>query len=175
MSPGRRIGWPTAAFAAAVLVAGAALTVVAARGSPPPRTLEGRMQAVAATLRCPVCQNLSVADSPSRLAQQMRTTISQELAAGRSPDQIRREFVAAYGEWILLAPPKRGIDLLAWIVPILLVVGGVAGAAVAVFRWTRGSQPGYGEPNLHLAAPSLPPADRALLDQAVRAAAEEPE
>jgi len=167
--------WPTAALAGAVIVAGAALAVVAARGEPSPRTLEGRVHAVASTLRCPVCQNLSVADSPSLLAQQMRSTIAKELQAGRSPDEIRGEFVAGYGEWILLAPPKRGIDLVAWLIPILLVAGGAAWAGLAVVRWTRGSVPAPIASNA-ATGPGLPPGDRVLLERAIRSVSdEEPE
>jgi cytochrome c-type biogenesis protein CcmH len=90
-------------------------------------TLEARTLAVASELRCPVCQNLSVADSPSRLAQQMRATIQGQLRSGWSPDQVRDYFVARYGEWILLEPRASGLGLLPWVAPpAALAVGALA-------------------------------------------------
>jgi cytochrome c-type biogenesis protein CcmH len=149
-------------LAAVLVVAGGALAVVAVRGGASRQTLQERVRSVASSLRCPVCQNLSVADSPSALAGQMRDTISSELQAGRSSDQIREEFAAAYGEWILLAPPKRGIDLAVWLLPIALLLGGVLVVVMAVRRWTVGSAPDLaGDPSV------LDPADRRLLDRAM--------
>ena len=82
-----------AGLAAALLAAAAVAGFVAARGPTPPTTLQDRVRAVASTLRCPICQDLSVADSPSGLAQQMRATIAQDLQAGMSPERIRAGFL----------------------------------------------------------------------------------
>jgi cytochrome c-type biogenesis protein CcmH len=158
---GRRFSRGAAGLAAVLVVAGVALAVVAARGGDP-QTLQERVRSVASSLRCPVCQNLSVADSPSALAGQMRDTIATELEAGKSSGQIRQEFAAAYGEWILLAPPKRGLDLAVWLLPIALLLGGAVLVVLAVRRWTIGSAPD------HPADPSvLDPADRRMLDRAI--------
>ena len=176
MSSGRRVPWSAWAFAGVLLVAAGAIAVVAVRGPSPPRTMNDRVRAVASTLRCPVCQNLSVADSPSRLAQQMRATIAQELEAGRTPEQIKSEFSASYGEWILLAPPKRGIDLIAWLAPLFLVVGALGAGVVAVRRWTAGRSAGAERDQVDAErASSLTTADRRFLERAVQASAEEPE
>jgi cytochrome c-type biogenesis protein CcmH len=155
-------------LAAVVLAVGGVVAVAVRAGSHGPSSLEDRTRAVARTLRCPVCQNLSVADSPSGIAQEMRRTIAADLQAGRSPDQIRAEFVQAYGEWILLAPPKRGLDLVAWLVPALLVLGAAVVGWFAVRRWTRSG---------HQQAPpaSLSTEDRALLDRALSSMGDEPE
>jgi len=92
---------------------------------------------VAAQLRCVVCQNLSVADSPSEMAGQMRAIIRERLAAGDSPADVQRYFVDRYGEWILLSPPPRGFNLLVWLVPLAAVVVGLVAAGALVWRWTR--------------------------------------
>lgn len=137
-----------------VVVLGGVATVRDARGESVPQSrpatptdsapvvrdsvLEGRTSAVAAQLRCPVCQGLSIQDSPSELAQSMRSLVRDQLAAGKTPDEVKAYFVSKYGEWILLAPKARGFNLIAYALPVLVVVGGGAAIAVAVRRWTSG-------------------------------------
>jgi cytochrome c-type biogenesis protein CcmH len=102
--------------------------------------LEARTSAVAAQLRCPVCQGLSIQDSPSELAQSMRSLVRDQLAQGKTPDQVKAYFVSKYGEWILLSPAPHGFNLLAYAVPVLVVVGGGALIVLAVRRWTAGGE-----------------------------------
>ena len=99
--------------------------------------LEARTSAVAAQLRCPVCQGLSIQDSPSELAQSMRAVARDQLAQGKSPDEVKAYFVSKYGEWILLAPKPSGINVLAYLLPVLIILGGGALLVIAVSRWTR--------------------------------------
>jgi cytochrome c-type biogenesis protein CcmH len=164
-------------LAVALVSAAGALMVVLARGAPPPSSMQDRVRAVASQLRCPVCQDLAVADSPSALAGEMRGKIATELRAGTPPDAIRAEFVHAYGDWILMSPPRHGISLLAWVLPALLLVGGVIVAVVSVSRWTRGgSDSGLGErPDSAATGEDLAPADRRLLERALAAHGEEDE
>ena len=68
----------------------------------------------------------------------MRAEIADELRAGRTPDQIRSEFVASYGEWILLSPPQRGLDLLPWLAPAFLGFAGLVVTGLAIRGWTSG-------------------------------------
>jgi cytochrome c-type biogenesis protein CcmH len=98
--------------------------------------LEARTAAVASTLRCPVCQGESIQDSPAELAQQMRAVVRDRLRAGETPDQIRAYFVSKYGEWILLEPTSSGLNVLLYVLPVLLVIGGLALVVVLVRRWT---------------------------------------
>jgi len=156
-------------IAVALIGAAAAIVVAAARGPSAPGTLEGRVRGIASTLRCPVCQDLSVADSPSALATQMRASIAQQLQARRTPDEIRAGFVAAYGQWILLSPPRRGLTLVAWLIPFGLALAGLLLAVGAIRRWNRGSATSSAKPV------SLAPEDRRLLDRALLAAQEDVE
>lgn len=119
------------ALAAAVVVV--ALAAVFAPGGRGGDTPDERVRDIASELRCPVCQNLSVADSPSRLAGEMRSEIESQLEAGRTPDEVRAFFVERYGEWVLLAPTREGLNLLPWLVPVVGVVLGV-GLWVYVLR-----------------------------------------
>jgi cytochrome c-type biogenesis protein CcmH len=98
---------------------------------------EETVQAIASGLRCVVCQNLSVGDSPSETAHQMRTIIRERLAAGDTPEQVTAYFVDKYGEWILLAPTRRGFNLLVWIVPFAGLGAGAVIVAFVVRRWSR--------------------------------------
>lgn len=86
--------------------------------------LNRKVREIALTLRCPVCQNLSVADSPSQLATEMRAVIRQKLEAGASREEITQYFVQNYGNGILLDPPKEGFTLLIWLGAALAVVAG---------------------------------------------------
>src|SRR5881409_820659 len=112
-------------------------TVSPVTAQPAAPVSEETVHEVAAQLRCVVCQNLSVADSPSEMAAQMRAIVRERLAAGESPAEVRAYFVARYGDWILLAPPRRGFTLLVWVVPYVAALLGIALVAVLVTRWTR--------------------------------------
>jgi cytochrome c-type biogenesis protein CcmH/NrfF len=98
--------------------------------------LEKRTSEVAAGLRCPVCQGLSIQDSPSELAQQMRSLVRDQLAAGKTPEEVRAYFISKYGEWILLEPEASGFNVLVYVLPVLLVLGGLGFIVTLVRRWT---------------------------------------
>ncbi len=101
--------------------------------------LDEQVRAIAAQLRCPVCQNLSVADSPSEMAQQMRGVIRDQLQAGKTPDEVKAYFLSKYGDWILLFPRPRGLSLLIWVGPFVGAGVGLTVAVLAVRRWARRS------------------------------------
>ena len=122
-----------ALLAAALL--GDAMPAIA-QDAVPDSVLEARTTAVAATLRCPVCQSESIQDSPAELAQQMRAVVRDRLRAGESPEQIKAYFVSKYGEWILLEPRMTGLNILLYALPVVLVIGGIALVVVLVRKWT---------------------------------------
>ncbi len=163
-----RVRPPFLALAAALLAGGVALVLVSVRPSGEPQTLQERVRSVGSTLRCPVCQDLSVADSPSPLARDMRAEIASDLRAGMSSGAIRAVFVRRYGDWILLSPSRRGLNLLVWVAPGLLLLAGLVVAAAAVRRWTLG---GHGD--RAVGAPALSESDHRLLRQALMIADEE--
>jgi cytochrome c-type biogenesis protein CcmH len=98
--------------------------------------LEARTRAVASELRCPVCQGLSIADSPSDLSTQMKDLVREQLRAGKTPDEVKRYFIDKYGEWILLAPKPSGANLLVYLLPVGAVIGGLVLVWSVVRRWT---------------------------------------
>lgn len=111
--------------------------ILAPYGATNAASLEDQVHAIASGLRCPVCQNLSVGDSPSELANQMRQIIRERLQRGESRAQIEAYFVSKYGEWILLSPPKRGFNWLVWGLPFLGIALGLVGIGVVLYRWTH--------------------------------------
>ena len=145
-----RAGLPGLLVPIALAAALATLVVVAVSGHPPASQAQ-QVQQIAAGLHCPICKDLSVADSPAPLAQQMRQEITQELRAGESADQIRAGFVAAYGDTVLMSPPRQGVAAVAYYLPLLVLAAGLIAAFTALRRWLRAPQPdppGAGSPQL---------------------------
>jgi cytochrome c-type biogenesis protein CcmH len=126
------------------LVALAAPITSSAQGQPDSASIaardprfEEKVREVASTLRCPVCQNNSIEESPSLLAQDMKREVRERLAQGQSPDEIRQYFISRYGEWVLTKPRAAGINLSVWLLPVLALVGGGVVVWSAVRRWVR--------------------------------------
>ncbi|WP_028490703.1 cytochrome c-type biogenesis protein [Thermus islandicus] len=93
------------------------LPVLAQEGPPP--DLSPEVFRIARELRCPVCQGESAAESNSGVAQEMRRLIAEMLKEGKTKEEIKAFFVERYGEWILYAPPRRGVTLWVWVLPLL--------------------------------------------------------
>jgi cytochrome c-type biogenesis protein CcmH len=107
---------------ALVVLAGA--LVFAAR--PHALTADERIDQITTELRCPVCQGLSVKDSTSETARQMRDLVVQRVREGKTNAEIEAEFRAAYGEWIFLSPPVSSWSGLIWLVPVAALAAGLA-------------------------------------------------
>jgi cytochrome c-type biogenesis protein CcmH len=107
--------------------------------APPDSVIEAQTREIASILRCPVCQGLSVQDSPEGLSQQMKGVIREQLRAGKTPEEIKAYFVSKYGEWILLRPEPKGFNLAVYLLPIAALLGGAAVVVGATRKWTRAS------------------------------------
>ena len=90
---------------------------------------------VAAGLRCPVCRNQSIVESNADLSREMHAVVRDKLAAGETPEQIEAYFVSRYGEWILLRPQARGINLLVYGLPLVVLVLGFFLARNRLRKW----------------------------------------
>ena len=111
----------------------AVLAAVGWSARPQVETQAERVDRITSELRCVVCQGLSVKDSPAESSRQMRDIVIQRVAEGRTDDQIRDEFRANYGDWVVLAPPLASWSGLVWLAPfVALVVGLWLG-----WRWLR--------------------------------------
>ena len=90
---------------------------------------EREMLVIAGKLRCAVCQNQPVSESHSGLATDMRQIIREQLAQGRSEQEIIDYFVERYGDYVLLKPRTEGIGLPLWLLPPVLLV------LIGLFAW----------------------------------------
>lgn len=147
---------------AMALVLAVALTVGGTR-TREPDTLQDRVTAVAKTVKCPTCRGESVADSNAPISKEIRRDIAMRLESGQSPAEIRRAYVAQWGDEILLTPSGSGVSGLVWAIPVVAVVLAAAGLVVVFRRWrTTGS-------------PHVTDVDRALVERARSAPMEQPE
>jgi cytochrome c-type biogenesis protein CcmH len=107
----------------------AALVTGTAAAAPSPSDLE-------AELVCPVCgTTLDQSDAP--VAQRMKQIIRERLAAGASEAEIKTELVDQFGPGVLAEPPKSGFDLLAWLVPLAVLVAGAVAVGLVTWGWSR--------------------------------------
>jgi cytochrome c-type biogenesis protein CcmH len=156
----------------------AAVAVLAAVGwsaRPQPVMPAARVEAITAELRCPVCQGLSVSDSPSETAREMRDLVAQRVAEGRTDDEIRAEFRRSYGDWVFLTPPLFGLTGFVWLAPFAALVVGALFALRLVRRPTgSGAVPGLPRvvgrrgDGATTGIPSPPPSDVSALRERVR-------
>ena len=99
--------------------------------------LEARTMAIAAELRCLVCQNQTIADSNAELAVDLREQVRQMLRQGQGREQIVDYMTARYGDFVLYRPPLKESTALLWFGPILLLVAGLATLVLVLRRRSR--------------------------------------
>lgn len=118
---------------------------------------------IAAKLRCPVCQGVSIADSPSGMATKMRGQVRDLVAAGYSEEQVMNYFEHSYGEFVRLEPPMRGLNWMLWLMPAIVLM---AGATFVIMRARR--------PALYASALTRPVAEGTAAHIQTGAASENP-
>jgi cytochrome c-type biogenesis protein CcmH len=121
------------AWAAAGAAAGASSAAAGASDAAADPALEAKMLAIAAELRCLVCQNQTIADSNAELAVDLRQQVREMLIRGKSPNEIYAYMTDRYGDFVLYRPPLKGSTALLWFGPALLMVAGV-GTLVLILR-----------------------------------------
>ena len=122
-----------AALVAALALAGAGLAQ--------PQDADARVRELGAEIRCPVCRGLPIGESPSEFARTMVNELRAQVAQNRSDDEIRAYFVSRYGADVLLDPPKRGINLVVWLGPVVAVLLGGLGLVAYLRRASAPPQP----------------------------------
>jgi cytochrome c-type biogenesis protein CcmH len=118
-----------------VLLLSAPLNLCAQNAQPTPEDPVANKRAVqlAEQLRCLVCQNQSLADSNAELALDLRRQIREQIAQGRSNDEIVDFMVSRYGDFVLYRPPLKASTWLLWFGPPLVLLVGF----VMLMRYVR--------------------------------------
>ncbi|GAA4775706.1 cytochrome c-type biogenesis protein CcmH [Stakelama sediminis] len=98
---------------------------------------EAKAQALMQELRCLVCQGQSIADSDADLAGDMRAMVRERIAAGESPDRVRRWLIERYGDYVTYDPPFNWRTAPLWLAPLVLLIAGGWLAARTIRRRRR--------------------------------------
>jgi cytochrome c-type biogenesis protein CcmH len=99
--------------------------------------LDIQVREIAKTLRCTVCQTENIWESGAPLAQQMRGVVRERLKLGHSAEDIKEYFLSRYGDYIMMQPPKHGVNWLLWVGPFILLLGGGLFLYKEVVGWVR--------------------------------------
>lgn len=121
---------------ALLLAQGVAQAAEAVPASADP-VLEKRMMAIAAELRCLVCQNQTIADSHADLAVDLRQQVREMLQKGQSEQQIMEYMTARYGDFVLYRPPLKSTTVLLWVGPAVMALAGLVALFVILRRRSR--------------------------------------
>jgi cytochrome c-type biogenesis protein CcmH len=151
-----------AALIAALLLALAAAGTAAASEQHP------NLPELERELICPTChESLALSNSP--IADRMRSFIRARIAAGDTKSEIKSKLVDQLGESVLAAPPKRGFNLIVWLLPLGGVLIGGAALAVLARRWSRArEEPAPPGPSGNGRAPLDPELERRLDEELAR-------
>ena len=148
-------GWPAWLGLGVILVVALVVGVAQSGGASTPAE---RIDAIAKTVKCPVCPGESVYESRNSVALNIKNEIAREVRAGQTDNEIRAGLAEKYGDSILLVPRTSGIDSVVWVLPVVVLVVGAVGLGLAFRRW-RLETATAGEPTAE---------DRALVEAALR-------
>jgi cytochrome c-type biogenesis protein CcmH len=99
--------------------------------------LEARVLTIAAELRCLVCQNQTIADSTSGLADDLRNQVREQLRKGASNEQVVQFMTERYGDFVRYRPPLKASTVLLWAGPALFLVMGLGALALVLRRRSK--------------------------------------
>lgn len=131
-------------IAVVTVVMSIALVVLVASNESP----DDRVERIGASIKCPVCNGVAIADSPAQMATDMMGLVEERVAQGATDEQIVDELLGSFSGVVLLDPPLSGATLILWVAPIAALVAGLA-----VVLWWK-SHPGPSTPD------DRPPATR---------------
>ena len=106
---------------------------------------EKEAQRIDRMLMCPVCPAETIDQAQVEYSKQMRRVVREMLAQGSSQGEILDFFAERYGPQVLAAPPKSGLNLLAWIVPVVAVFAVIAGGLLVIRSMAKRDDAATGE------------------------------
>ena len=146
--------------AAAVALVALLLAAPAAASEQRPTAAELESELV-----CPVCETtLDTSNAP--IALRMKAFIRERIAAGDTKSEIKASLVEQFGPSVLAEPPKRGFELVAWVLPLALLSLGAVVVGLLAWQWSRRRGGDEGPPDD--AAPLDPALERRLDDELAR-------
>jgi cytochrome c-type biogenesis protein CcmH len=98
---------------------------------------EDEVNAIARKLYCPVCPNEPLDVCTTQACIQWRGIIRQKLTEGWSEDEIRQYFADQYGDRVLSTPPARGFNWLVYLLPPVVILGGVVVLVRVIRSWRQ--------------------------------------
>jgi cytochrome c-type biogenesis protein CcmH len=107
--------------------------------------------ALESEVMCPTCEGQTLDQSQAPSAQRVKAFIRERSRAGDTCAEIKAQLVDDFGERILAAPPRRGFNLVAWLLPLAGLLAGAVAVGIAAWRWSRTREP---EPAPAKSAPS---------------------
>jgi cytochrome c-type biogenesis protein CcmH len=122
---------------ALVVVAAIALLIGSGAFDRGPVTADQRIAHLESVVKCPACEDISVAQSTAPSALAVRNQIVAMVHAGRSDDEVTSALVAQYGSTVLLLPPATGATAILWILPLALGVITAIMVVVIIRQRTR--------------------------------------
>jgi cytochrome c-type biogenesis protein CcmH len=117
------------ALAVAVLVVLAVVPATARADTPSAASLEEQIV-------CPTCRT-TVALSDAPVARRIKLFIRERIAAGDSGDEIKAKLVSQFGAAVLAEPERKGLDLVAWVLPAAGLAIGALGVGALALAWSR--------------------------------------
>lgn len=105
-------------------------------------TQRERFQQLAFELRCPKCQNQNLIDSDSPISKDLRREIARLILEGKSDDEIKKEMVGLYGDFILYNPPVQTNTMILWIGPVIMVGIGLGIFIIILLQRSRAQSQG---------------------------------
>jgi cytochrome c-type biogenesis protein CcmH len=132
---GRRLAWALPVIVVLLLPG------VGRASAQEPTPSDDEVNAIAAGLYCPVCENVPLDVCPTQACEQWRSTIREKLALGWDEEQIKAYFVAQYGDRVLATPPARGFNWLVYVLPPLAFLGAGLLLWRSMRRWQRAGAP----------------------------------
>ena len=98
---------------------------------------EARFRALAAELRCVLCQNQSLADSNAAIAQDLRREVFDLMRQGKDDEEIKTFLTERYTDFVLYKPRMEPRTWLIWFGPATVLLAGAITVFVIVRRRSR--------------------------------------